>query len=196
MYLLPACTTRPRELHMPCRSTDTTRTPFSNLANCGAGLSPLMRFTPPYLWVQWCMRFLHEPSSNAPRCGSGPKCRLEGPPLSPPCAAFPRPARDAPDGALQKGQGGGGRGREGGGRGCGWREGVLLQLLGPAKGSWAQTHLWGLSTSQGRGQGYPGVWVPVVPGISCPKTLSFGFSGAFLNLWFAKSMVSMRVAFP
>ena len=29
-------------------------------------------------------------------------------------------------------------------------------------------------TSWGRGQGYPDVWIPDVPGKSCPKTLSLG----------------------
>ena len=52
-----------------------------------------------------------------PRCGSGPKCRVEGHLPPPTCAASPMPAQGAPPRILQKRQGGGGRGREGGGRG-------------------------------------------------------------------------------
>ena len=60
--------------------------------------------------------------SSTPRCGSGPKCRLEAPPPPPPCALGPLPPLPEP---CKKSQGGGGkrkrRGR--GGKGFGLREG-------------------------------------------------------------------------
>ena len=61
-----------------------------------------------------------KPFSIAPRCGSSPKCRLEGPALHPPFA-LPPPAWAAPlPGALQKeAKGGGGEGEGEGGEGRG-----------------------------------------------------------------------------
>ena len=96
-----------------------------------------------------CSHFLR---SNAPRCGSGPKCRLEGPPPPPPCAA----SRGQPWTPLtehcKKGQGGGGRGKEGGwgGRGCGWREGAAPPIAGAFQGQLGpDPHLGAFSQSRG-----------------------------------------------
>ena len=49
-------------------------------------------------------------------------------------------------------------------------------------------------TSQAQGQGYPEVWVPDVPRISCPKALSLGcfFLPDFFKLSAYKMGVSMR----
>ena len=80
--------------------------------------------------------------SGTPRCGSGPKCRLEPPPLHPPCALGPLPPHQPgppPSGALQKEpRGVGGRGKERAGREGVWLEGRVLQLQwgmggGPSK---------------------------------------------------------------
>ena len=66
--------------------------------------------------------------SSTPRCGSGPKCRLEAPPPPPPCALGPLPptslGRTLPE-PCKKSQGGWGEeGRRGrGGKGFGLREG-------------------------------------------------------------------------
>ena len=90
--------------------------------------------------------------SSAPRCGSGPKCRLEPPPPPPPCALGPvHPTslgHPLPE-PCKKSQGGGGKREERAGR-----EGVRLEgrssnynggwVGGPPSTSWGQTHIWGL----------------------------------------------------
>ena len=86
--------------------------------------------------------------SNAPRCGSGPKCRLEGS-LSTPCAPPPPRQPRPPLPEHCKKEPGGWRKRRAGREGL-WLERRLLQLLlggagGPPNGSWGQTHIWGLS---------------------------------------------------
>ena len=61
-----------------------------------------------------------------------------------------------------------------------WSWDVPIQIAGHPGHSVSKTTEKGAShkfwswTSQGRGQGHPDVWVPDVPGISCPKTLSVG----------------------
>ena len=57
-----------------------------------------IRFAPPPLRIP-------NLKSSVPRCGSGPKCRLEGPPLHPPCALRtppPAPARAALSRSIAK----------------------------------------------------------------------------------------------
>ena len=88
------------------------------------------------------------------RCGSGPKRRLlqaaSPPPHLRPRTPPPHQPGPPPPGALQKEPCGWGK-REGrvGRKGL-WLEGRVLQLQwgweDPPKGSWGQTHIWGLST--------------------------------------------------
>ena len=95
-------------------------------------------------------------SSSPPRCGSGPKCRLETPPPPPPCALGTLPPQPAWAGACKKSQGGWGEeGRRGrGGKGFGLREGSSNYnggWGGPSRhqlGGVGQTHIRGLPKSQ------------------------------------------------
>ena len=75
-------------------------------------------------------------SSNAPKCGSGRKCRLEGPSPSTPVRRLPTPAQAALSWSIAKRARGWGRGRRVGRQGL-WLDGRVLQLLwggGSSKG--------------------------------------------------------------
>ena len=87
--------------------------------------------------------------SGAPKCGSGPSCRLERPPPPHPCALGPLP-HASPGCALPEhcktSQGGGEE--EGVGREGLWLKGKVLQCNGQEGGgrpkhTWDQTHIWG-----------------------------------------------------
>ena len=90
---------------------------------------------------------------RTPRYGSGPKCRLHGPPPPPLTIEGPLPhtslGRTLPE-HCKKSQGGWGEEGGGGWVGTGCGQGSVLQLQwggwggDPPNGSWSQTHIWGL----------------------------------------------------
>ena len=103
---------------------------------------------------RWALIWSHSWSS-APRCGSGPKRRLEAPPPSTPLRPRtppPPPAWAAPSRSLAKrAKGGGGKSEGEGGEGGGlaWGKGPPITMGDggdPPNTSWGQTHIWGLPT--------------------------------------------------
>ena len=83
--------------------------------------------------------------SRTPRCGSGPKCRLEGPSPPPPCALGPLPharlGRPLPEHCKKRQAGWGEQGEGGrGGKGCSLREGSA-SATGGGGGGPSKQHL-------------------------------------------------------